>query len=351
MSSSPFESLVPGRKKPADPVQLAQLQRLHENFLAQWLQALRVLLPASTGLEMVGLSEKSYAQFLADCPPVVDIEVFEVEAWQSLCAWCLDGRWASAAVDCLFGGGARLPVKGLGQRRLTVLEVGVRKRLLDSLASAYEAAWSGTHPLRLHSLRSEDQLANLRVAAASDLVLHLQIRLRINALELQAHACLPVGCLQWLGPEPGNAARAAPPPEALPLGQGQGLMGAPVELQAVLAHTELTVAQLMALSVGQVIALKMNEPVPLRVKGVQVGTAQHGLRNGHYAVRVESLDTRAPAWSEGSAQDLQPLDATLSEQLDRQAESLLSSIDLNLVPPDSAARPAPEAALGPSAQA
>jgi flagellar motor switch protein FliM len=155
-----------------------------------------VLLPASTGLDMVGLSEKTYGQFLADCPQVVDIEVFEVEAWQALCAWCLDGRWASAAVDCLFGGGARLPVKGLGQRRLTVLELGVRKRLLDSLASAYEAAWSATHPIRLQSLRSEDQLNNLRVAATNDRVQHLHLELRINSLALQAHACLPVNCCQ-----------------------------------------------------------------------------------------------------------------------------------------------------------
>jgi flagellar motor switch protein FliM len=326
MSSSDFQALVPGRKKAADAAHLEQLQRLHDTFLAQWLQALRVLLPASTGLTLVGLSEKPYAQFLSDCPPSMDIEVFEVEAWQALCAWCFDGRWASAAVDCLFGGGARLPVRGLGQRPLTPLELGVRKRLLDSLASAYEAAWSGVHPIRLQSLRSEDLLANLRVAAASDAVLHLQLSLKINALDLQVHGCLPTSCLQWLRPATGAAMSDTSQPEASGARATPGLMDAPVELQAVLAHTELSVAQLMALSVGQVIGLQMHDPVPLRVRGVQVGTAQHGLRNGHYAVRLETM---APGVSAGSDQPLQA--QSPAERLSRQAESLLSGIDLNLV--------------------
>ena len=345
MSSSDFQALVPGRKKAADAAHLEQLQRLHDTFLAQWLQALRVLLPASTGLTLVGLSEKTYAQFLSDCPPSMDIEVFEVEAWQALCAWCFDGRWASAAVDCLFGGGARLPVRGVGQRPLTPLELGVRKRLLDSLASAYEAAWSGVHPIRLQSLRSEDLLANLRVAAASDAVLHLQLTLKINALDLQVHGCLPTSCLQWLRPATGVTVPGASQAPASGASATASLMDAPVELQAVLAHTDLSVAQLMALSVGQVIGLQMHDPVPLRVRGVQVGTAQHGLRNGHYAVRLETME---PGVSAGSDQPLQA--QSPAERLSRQAESLLSGIDLNLVSAETQpSRPA-QAELGQAPQ-
>lgn len=343
MSTSGFKTLGPGRKKAVDAAHLEQLERLHDPFLAQWLQALRVLLPASTGLTLVGLAEKSYAQFLSDCPPSMDIEVFEVEAWQALCAWCFDGRWSSAAVDCLFGGGARLPVRGVGQRRLTPLELGVRKRLLDSLASAYEAAWSGVHPIRLQSLRSEDQLANLRVAAASDAVLHLQLMLKINALDLQVHGCLPVSCLHWLRPASVASAPAADPP--VRGNATAGLMNAPIELQAVLAQTELSVAQLMALSVGQVIALHMNDPVPLRVRGVQVGTAQHGLRNGHYAVRLESFQADAVSGSDPAGRP-----QSASEQLSRQAESLLSSIDLNLVAAETKPAPSVQAELGQAPQ-
>lgn len=329
MTESDFQNLAPGRRKPVEAQDLDALHRLHEDFLAQWLQALRVLLPASVGLQLRDLSAKTYGQFLGDCPPVLDIEVFEVQAWQSLCAWCLDGRWSSVAVDCLFGGGARLPLKGLEQRRPTGVEVGVRRRLLDSLASSYEAAWAATHPIRLHSLRSEDKLVNLRVASAGDAVLHLQLELQINALQLPVHACLPMRCLQWVRPAGTETAALASWPEAAPAlaTAGGGLMRAPVELQAVLAHTELTVAQLMALSVGQVVPLQMHDPVPLRVQGVSVGSAHHGVRNGRYAVRVLNLDASACATSQG------PADPALPERgpaASEQAQAWMSAIDLEL---------------------
>ncbi len=350
MSETNFQALSGSRRKPAEPVDLETLQRLHEDFLAQWLQALRVLLPASVGVEIEQTAQKTYAEFLRDCSPNIDIEVFEVEAWQALCAWCLDSRWTAAAVDCLFGGGARLPIRADTGRRPNAIELGVRRRLLDSLASAYEAAWASTHPIRLQSLRSEDNLINLRVAAAADPVLHLQLQFRINSLHLPVHACLPVRCLQGLRKP---ASELAPAMAAAGLSAtaepaavaGTGVMSAPVPLQAVLAHADLTVAQLMALSVGQVIPLNMREPVTLRVRGVPVGTAQHGVRNGRYAVRIEQMDNRVSAGSTG----LPALDLTVhadtrpgtepdgSADTDpaQQASRLLSSINLDLGPDSS----------------
>ncbi len=357
MSESSFQALTGSRRKPAEAVDLESLQRLHEDFLAQWLQALRVLLPASVGVEIEQTGQKTYAEFLRDCSPSIDIEVFEVEAWQALCAWCIDARWTAAAVDCLFGGGARLPIRADIARRPNAIELGVRRRLLDSLASAYEAAWAGTHPIRLQSLRSEDNLTNLRVAAAGDPILHLQLQFRINSLVLPVHACLPARCLQGLrkpalqGAAAVAAAGSAAAHEPAAVA-GSGVMSAPVPLQAVLAHADLTVAQLMALSVGQVIPLQMREPVTLRVRGVQVGTGQHGVRNGRYAVRIEALDNQASAGSAGlPASDLSSTaNAAQASDPAQQASRLLSSINLDLSPdssPPPAATGSPEpAALG-----
>ena len=342
MSLSSFQAFEPTRKGPSAGPNLEPLLRLQDHFLAQWLQSLRVLLPATVGVEMVSLQERSYAQFLADCPATIDIEVFEVQAWQSLCAWCLDARWVSAAVDCLFGGGLRLPVRGLGQRRLTAIELGVRRRLIDSLASAYEAAWAATHPIRLQSLRSEDNPANLRMAAGHDGVLHLQLKLQINRLDLPVHACLPLRCLQWLRYERAEGAgstNSTPSTHSAQSAPDQPVMAAQVELDAVLAHTELSVAQLMALSVGQVIELQMHDSVELRVRGVKVASGLNGLRNGLHAVRIESID----AAGQGRTQAAGALASA-------RADSLLASIDLNLSPATPPAAATGSTALGPAPQ-
>jgi len=64
----------------------------------------------------------------------------------------------------------------------------------------------------------------------------------------------------------------------------------PVELVAVLAETDISVAQLAALSLGQVIPLSMeNESVRILVDGGVVMTGRSGSRNGNYAVKIEEI--------------------------------------------------------------
>ena len=64
----------------------------------------------------------------------------------------------------------------------------------------------------------------------------------------------------------------------------------PVEVVAVLAETDISVAQLAALSLGQVIPLGMeNESVRLYVDGGVVMTGRSGSRNGNYAVKIENI--------------------------------------------------------------
>ena len=226
-----------------------------------------------------------------------DIHVYEIEALQTLCAWTFDRRVFPMAVDCMFGGGGRLPIKELN-RRYTPIELGVRKRCVDSLASAYESTWHKSYPLRLQPLRQEQQLTSLRLVAAEDSVLHACFELRINELPFHVHLCLPRRAVDALTQAP--PAADAPPEEAVRHAWGSNLQhnvySAPVEAVAVLAKTEMTVAQLLSLSIGQVVPIDLSEPVDLMVDGVSVMQGRYGVRSGHYAMKVETIqDSHLPA--------------------------------------------------------
>ncbi len=134
--------------------QLTQLDARHTDFMMHWRQSLTTLIPAQVQLEAGALEFKTYSQFITDVASPSDIQVFEVEALQSLCAWSLDLRLFPTAVDCMFGGAGRIPVRDLS-RRYTPIELGVRRRCLESLATAYEAAWQNSFPIRLHPLRQQ----------------------------------------------------------------------------------------------------------------------------------------------------------------------------------------------------
>jgi flagellar motor switch protein FliM len=267
-----------------------QVEALHMQFLAQWRQSLSALVPAVVQIRVGDIELKSYQQFLLDVPLQADIQVFEIDALQSLCAWSFDSRWVSTAVDCVFGGAGRIPVRDL-PRRVTHIELGVRQRLVESLATAYESAWQAVYPIRLKNLRQENQMASLRLTSPQEAVLHAQFVIAFNRVELAVNLCLPRRALECLTTNTSeNSGDAAAQPVAWSRSLQHQLHSTPVEAVAVLCEKELTVAQLLSLSIGQVLPIDLTEPVRFMVDGVSMLSGRYGVRNGNYALKVEHIN-------------------------------------------------------------
>lgn len=266
------------------------LEARHTDFMMHWRQSLSTLIPANVEIEAGTLEFKTYAEYIAAAAVPSDIQVFEVEALQSLCAWSLDLRLFPTAVDCMFGGAGRIPVRDLN-RRYTPIELGVRRRCLESLATAYEAAWQDSFPIRLHHLRQEQQPASLRLALAQDTVLHARFLLKLNAQVMTVDLCLPRRAIEILSAEAPK--EDATPDASVRHAWGKSLQhnvyAAPVEAVAILTKTQMTVAQLLSLSIGQVIPIELSEPVDLMVDGVTLMKGRYGVRSGRYALKVEDI--------------------------------------------------------------
>ena len=311
-----------------------QLDAMHMQFVAQWRQSMSTLVPAEIKILAGNMEMKTYEAFVLEAPSFADIQVFEIDALQTLCAWSFDARWVAAAVDCLFGGGGIIPIKER-TGKLTHIELGIRQRLLATLATAYEAAWQTAYPIRLQTLRQEQQLSSLRLTSHKDLVLHAQFAIHFNLLELRVDLCLPKRALDWQTP---NASVKSSETSGQPAGWSRSLQhqlyAKPVDSVAVLCEKELSVAQLLSLSLGQVLPIDLSAPVRLMVDGVNMLSGRYGVRNGHYALKVEHMNQPPlapnPQDFEGatSGQYLGSLDMPAQAQTDlANAAKALSQLD------------------------
>ena len=311
-----------------------QLDAMHMQFVAQWRQSMSTLVPAEIKILAGDMEMKTYEAFVLEAPSFADIQVFEIDALQTLCAWSFDARWVAAAVDCLFGGGGIIPIKERSGK-LTHIELGIRQRLLATLATAYEAAWQTAYPIRLQTLRQEQQLSSLRLTSHKDTVLHAQFAIHFNLLELRVDLCLPKRALDWQTP---NASAKASEASGQPAGWSRSLQhqlyAKPVDSVAVLCEKELSVAQLLSLSLGQVLPIDLSAPVRLMVDGVNMLSGRYGVRNGHYALKVEHMNQPPlapnPQDFEGatSGQYLGSLDMPAQAQTDlANAAKALSQLD------------------------
>jgi len=161
---------------------------------------------------------------------------------------------------------------------------------VESLATAYESAWQAVYPIRLKNLRQEQQMASLRLTSPQESVLHAQFLIVFNRVELEVNLCLPRRALQCLNPASSELDSAtAAQPVAWSKSLQHQLHSTPVEAVAVLCEKELTVAQLLSLSIGQVLPIELTEPVRMMVDGVSMLSGRYGVRNGNYAVKVEHI--------------------------------------------------------------
>jgi len=267
-----------------------QLDAMHMQFVGQWRQSMSTLVPAEIKILAGDMELKTYEAFVLEAPSFADIQVFEIDALQTLCAWSFDARWVTAAVDCLFGGAGIIPIKERSGK-LTHIELGIRQRLLATMATAYEAAWQAAYPIRLQTLRQEQQLSSLRLTSHKDVVLHAQFAIHFNLLELRVDLCLPKRALDWQTP---SASAKSSETSGQPAGWSRSLQhqlyAKPVESVAVLCEKELSVAQLLSLSLGQVLPIDLSAAVRLMVDGVNMLSGRYGVRNGHYALKVEHMN-------------------------------------------------------------
>ena len=267
-----------------------QLDAMHMQFVAQWRQSMSTLVPADIQILAGDMQLKTYEAFVLEAPSFADIQIFEIDALQTLCAWSFDSRWVAAAVDCLFGGNGTIPVRER-HGKLTHIELGIRQRLLATMATAYEAAWQAVYPIRLQTLRQEQQLSSLRLTSHKDVVLHAQFAVHFNLLELRVDLCLPKRALDWQTPSASaQSSEAAGQPAGWSRSLQHQLYAKPVESVAVLCEKELSVAQLLSLSLGQVLPIDLSAPVRLMVDGVNLLSGRYGVRNGHYALKVEHMN-------------------------------------------------------------
>ena len=294
-----------------------KLERLHDEFLGSWRKALSAIIPAVIELDFEGMSSKPYAQFVKDAAAFSDIHVYEVEALQSLCAWSLDPGFVGAAVDHMFGGSGRPCLVDLPPRRgVSPIEEGVRRRLVEALATAYESVWQTLHPIRLNALRQEALLSSLRLTASSDHVVHARFSAKIQAQNFPFELCLPLRALEVLDSATGltSVAHSAAvfhadiPNEARATVAASTLDDTHVNIEAVLGDMDLTVAQLMSLSIGQVLPLRMSNEVTLEVDGVCIATGQGGVRGGRNAVKV---NVSKPSRVQPSGADFESISSSL----------------------------------------
>jgi len=241
------------------------LQIAQEAFARQATTILTTLLRAGARMELVGIEQFSYDDYLATLPTQVFITTFTIEplAGKGMLAYPLE--IAMATVDHMLGGSGRAQQPN---RPMTAMESTITNHLLTRLLDEFARSFATITELQpaLNGFEYNPQLA--QAAAGSDTVMVATFDMAVGTREGEATLVLPFSSFAQAlnnaaSPQLSETALAKRKRAAEALAERLNLV--PVDVSVRFAPLSVSSADLLSLAVGDVLLLRHAPDSPLEV--------------------------------------------------------------------------------------
>lgn len=235
-----------------------------------------------------------FATFTARLAPPVALQIFRLTPLRGHGMLAIGAPLAAAVLESVFGrppGRRPAPLS----REFSLLEQRVLERLGGRVLADLAEAWRPLLPLEPRHVRSETNPLFAAIAAPEDLVLDIELAVACEgADEATLAVCIPNGALDPIRdalarvPQGGDA-------DAEPRADGewrrrleQALAAAPIEVGVELGRRPMSLREVLALTVGDVVPLGTGRegPVTVRIGGRARFLGAPGVAGGHHAVRI-----------------------------------------------------------------
>lgn len=181
------------------------------------------------------------------------------------------------------------------KRALTTIEEKIINRIMDSISKEIVVAWEPIEEFAITSKLYESKPENVHLTSVDPmLIINLIIDLGDKKTEVKiaySYALLKQA-IHNSSIKQSNRTRKEMMSESQKESYKRTLLGANVIIQPLLGTSRLSVQEVMDLKVGDSIALgqRIDQPLEIRVNGVQKMTAYPGLIYGRRAVKVFEID-------------------------------------------------------------
>ena len=231
-----------------------------------------------------------YSEFVRNLVVPTNLNIVQVKPLRGSGLFVFEPSLVFLVVDNLFGGDGRFHMRVEG-RDFTPTEQRIIRRMLEVVTADYEAAWKHVHPLKFEYLRSEMHTQFANIASPTEVVIVSTFSIELGSGGGAFHVCIPYSTLEPIRDliySPLQGDNLEPDRRWIRMLSRQ-VQGAEVDLAADIASRSITVRDLLAIKVGDVLDIELPPRVEARVDGVPVFECSYGTLHGQIALRVEKL--------------------------------------------------------------
>jgi flagellar motor switch protein FliM len=277
--------------------QLQTLRTLHDNFTRLLNNALSVYLRTRVEATIVSIEQINYGDFVASIGTPSILSIYSMDPLPGSGIVQLDLNLAFSIIDRLLGGPGWFPVK---LRDLTDIERTLMQRFMARMLNSYRESWNYllTLSLKIEALDSNPQFIP-RIIPLDQIVAFVTCELKIGDKSGTMNFCLPYLVMQSIGPQLSDFQWSP----SVVSGRGmteddiaqlvRNVERAEVEFQVELGRTIVSLRDLIALQVGDIILFDKSISLPLtaRVNDHEKFKVYAGTNRGRLTVQV--VDTIA----------------------------------------------------------
>jgi flagellar motor switch protein FliM len=231
---------------------------------------------------------QKYGEFLRNLVVPTNLNLVQAKPLRGTGLFVLDPNLVFLVVDNLFGGDGRFHTRVEG-RDFTPTEQRIIQGLLKVIFAECEKAWQPVFQLTFEYMRSEMNSQFANIATPSEIVVTFTLNLEFNGAAAAMHVCLPYSMIEPIRETLNSAMQSdhvTSDKRWINLLATQ-VQGAEVELTANLGSASITLRQILAMTVGDVVPVTINDFALACVSDAPVMECRYGVQNGQYALRVE----------------------------------------------------------------
>lgn len=231
-----------------------------------------------------------YSEFVRNLVVPTNLNIVQVKPLRGSGLFVFEPSLVFLVVDNLFGGDGRFHMRVEG-RDFTATEQRIIRRMLEVVTADYEASWKHVHPLKFEYVRSEMHTQFANIASPTEVVVVSTFSIELGSGGGAFHVCIPYSTLEPIRDliySPLQGDNIEPDRRWIRMLSKQ-VQGAEVELAADIASRPITVRELLAIKVGDVLDIDLPPRIEARVDGVPIFECSYGTHHGQVALRVEKL--------------------------------------------------------------
>ena len=270
--------------------QMRALEALHESFSRGFGAAISGFLRTIVECRVANIEQLTYGEFIQSLPNPTCFNLLNATKLEGQLCLEISPLIIYPIIDRLLGGSTAEMF--IPQRPLTAIELRLIRRIIDRALTSLAEAWDNILDVKFELEETESNPQLVQIVPPNEVVVVVGFELKMGGRAGTMSLCIPFNVIEpvihvlskqsWLN----YRRRASGVDNALRI--EHKINRAAVRMRAFLAETNITVADLASLAVGDIITTDRaaNAEMVLQVEGKNKFAARLGQHKGHKALKV-----------------------------------------------------------------